>query len=333
MCGLLGWFQLEETNERMQTESLIKALKECSTRGLDATGFYTPNLGVLKFPVGAYEMATSKKDVLQTLAKETLVIGHCRSASHGKEKGVWASRDKNENNHPHEGKRWVVVHNGWFGSLPKIKGYEYKGECDSEIFLSWLETFGLQKALEMQCTDDKYAVVIYDKEEKKLYFYRHTNPLCYTYDFERKAIVWGSTLKIVRELEDVDYYYHGIKEGCQSTCWELPENTLYSFNDDMDLDELEKIVPMYSTTMRDNKFKEEMKLTTGLSWNEIKNRNSEDKIVPFVGADFKLKSSVKSVVYLTVGMVGNEVNQMLKMFPPLIPGTSKGLLSNGQMVN
>lgn len=331
MCGHLGWFQLEESETvGYSPETFKKGLIECATRGLDAVGFYSPDIGLRKFPIGAYEFAHKEKETLEFVAMQRIVIAHCRAASHGK--NVFASRDNNENNHPFEGDRFVIAHNGYFGNLPKVKGYQYKGECDSERFLSYLETFGLTTALKMQMDSDKYAVVIYDKVTNKIYWYRHNNPLVFTYDTVRKSIVWGSTSKIISEMDDEVVVNHGIKSSGQGTIWSMLEDALYTIGDDGDFTLEAKIQPCLTTELRSTQFKEEMELLEGETYNERFRREDEEeeerrkKAAPVYPIDTKIGISTKrtTLFYLHVGMYGKMTEQKLKAFSPLIYRPSQG---------
>lgn len=198
MCGILGILRADGSKP-VSVELATNALIECSTRGTDATGLWSPSIGTVKDNDEAEKFARNNKEAIELALQDDITLFHTRATTVGRGNSL-APAHVNENNHPHEGERFVLIHNGHFGNLPEVKNYPYKGKCDSEIFLSYLETFGVEKTIEMQHKDDKFAVAIYDKKIDVLYLFRHTNPIIYVYDKLKKIFVFASTTDILLEL-------------------------------------------------------------------------------------------------------------------------------------
>jgi hypothetical protein len=195
MCGIIGFYRIGQKAELPDIEDVVGALVECSTRGSQATGFYSPTTGTVKSAVRADKFCDANRDNIQRAIEAGVMVGHCRAASWGF-KNRYASPERNENNHPHEGERYVLVHNGIYQNAPEVKGYKYKGECDSELALSYVETFGIEKALTLMDKADAYSLVIFDKKTEHLYLYRHGNPMIIGLT-KTGMLLFGSTSQII----------------------------------------------------------------------------------------------------------------------------------------
>jgi len=200
MCGIVGFVKLDPENKKnLCLDNVKEAFRETSNRGKQATGFYSPTTGTIKTADDADKFVDRKEKELKEAIKSGVLLGHCRIATGGFDKHE-SPPSIMENNHPHEGKRYVLVHNGHFSHLPKLKKYKYKGNCDSELALSYIETWGIEKGIKLMAKSDGYSLVVYDKEDKIVYFYRESNPLVYSYDIETSCLVFGSTTDIVMEF-------------------------------------------------------------------------------------------------------------------------------------
>ena len=83
---------------------------------------------------------------------------------------------------------------------PRIKGYKYRGECDSEIILSYLEKLGLQKGLK-KTNDFAGAALAFAKVMKeKVYLWRNDKPIEIALREEngKKEIYFASTEAVIR---------------------------------------------------------------------------------------------------------------------------------------
>ncbi len=165
-------------------EVMKHLLLENRTRGGDATGI--ASWDIEKNQVLVCKQAEEAKDFITNLKEEHILgptIGHNRAKTKGEPEDP-------ENNHPMFGEKFCIVHNGMVHSMKNIDGYKYKGQCDTEVLLSYIEKFGLREAIPQ--IDGSAAVAIFSPEDKTFYLYRHTSPIALTY-FPGKAFVFSST--------------------------------------------------------------------------------------------------------------------------------------------
>lgn len=126
MCGIFAGVGADISKETIST-----GLLATKVRGSDATGIFTLETGIIKSPVPADKFINSEK-FSDVPSSTSLFIGHCRAATSG-------VPENNDNNHPMMGEKFVLVHNG-IVHMKRLDGYDYKGECDTETLLSYLET-------------------------------------------------------------------------------------------------------------------------------------------------------------------------------------------------
>jgi glucosamine 6-phosphate synthetase-like amidotransferase/phosphosugar isomerase protein len=165
MCGIGGLIKTNELNNQWVGEILHTLALGLASRGEDATGVYTSEgAGVIRKAPGA---AKKFNDWPQHFGKVTFV--HTRQGTGGDPKD-------NRNNHPLYGDRFVLVHNGCVPKMEKLEGYNYQGECDSEVLLSYLETKGIIEGI--KALKGSAAFVVCDKyHPTKVWFYAWKNPL------------------------------------------------------------------------------------------------------------------------------------------------------------
>jgi asparagine synthetase B (glutamine-hydrolysing) len=236
MCGILGYRKFGG-NERFTPEQITDVFAVMEERGSQATGFWSPITGIVKKDETAKVFVnTHQKELLRAIGSD-LFIGHTRAATSGRV--GYATPSDNNNNHPHESEHFVLIHNGHFGTTPEIKGFPYKGICDSEIPLSYLETFGIERGLELLCKVDGFALAFVDKTTGHLYLIRHSNPIVIALDERRDALVFSSTGEGVYNFCDVEEK-RGIIRKSTGNAYTIPEDTLYRC-DDKGLVELAKI--------------------------------------------------------------------------------------------
>jgi len=119
-----------------------------------------------------------------------VTLVHTRAATHG-------SPRNNNNNHPIIGLEKVLIHNGIVWG-EKLNDYPYKGECDSEILLSYIERFGITEGLKK--SHGSIAVAFCDMAApKKLWLYSYSSPLWLAY-VPKWGVLFGSTKEIVRAI-------------------------------------------------------------------------------------------------------------------------------------
>jgi len=159
-------------------------LIENKSRGTDATGIASWDLE--KNEILVSKQAEEAKDFIPNLTEEHILgptIGHNRAKTRGDPADP-------HNNHPMYGEKFCLVHNGVVPTMKNLPDYKYKGQCDTEVLLSYIEQFGIRDAIPM--IDGSAAIAVMSPEDKKFYLYRHTSPLVLAY-FPGKAFVFSST--------------------------------------------------------------------------------------------------------------------------------------------
>lgn len=168
MCGIVAYI-----GERDALPVLLSGLKRLEYRGYDSAGValnIDKELVVLK--------KKGKVSALEELTKEsfkrsTIGIGHTRWATHGE------PNDRNAHPHYSANRKLAVIHNGIienYGALKTDllqKGYEFRSDTDSEVFVTFLED--LKKELNLPLDETvrialtrvvgAYALVIMSEDE------------------------------------------------------------------------------------------------------------------------------------------------------------------------
>jgi len=198
MCGIFGWIKptiKTETNLDL-VKIFEKGLIETQIRGTDATGYYAPNLGIVKEAITATEFVKRGR-VIAELANERFVLGHDRAASSNT---TPESRTKDINAHPFESKDWIIIHNGTV-RMPKIANYKYTSEdVDSEVILSYIQRQGIKNAIKNM--NGSATIVLYNKTIKKIYFWTDDNrPLAIGYC--HNMIFFASTKSLLKKALDI----------------------------------------------------------------------------------------------------------------------------------
>ena len=182
MCGIAGIVKLH--NDKIVPSKILSRslLDGIMSRGTDSTGIYSN--GIIK------KSAVSAKHFRLPEESEfgPVTLLHTRWATRGKP-------EDNNNNHPVESKDWVIIHNGTV-SMPRIETYDYKGEVDTEILISYIQELGIEEAIEKIRGSAAFAA--YNKTEDILYLYAWNNPIHFGY-IPGNAIIWASEAKFVRE--------------------------------------------------------------------------------------------------------------------------------------
>lgn len=189
MCGIIAGL-----GNNLTKELIRKGLLLTQTRGKDATGVFQTNMGIVKNGTDASQFVES--DLFNKVVDNNdLFIGHCRAATSGKP-------HDNNNNHPMIGNKWIMVHNGVV-SMRKLETYQYKGECDTEVLLSYMER---DKNIEeaFHDTHGSAAVVFSSVKEveegkKIIYFWRNgfTSTLWVAYNEQEQQFLLASTEHIL----------------------------------------------------------------------------------------------------------------------------------------
>jgi glucosamine 6-phosphate synthetase-like amidotransferase/phosphosugar isomerase protein len=184
MCGIAGIIPLsKDVTPEMILEVSKHLLLENMTRGRDASGFASWNTVTNKILI--CKQAEEAKTFITNLTLDHVrgpSMIHCRAKTRGDPSDF-------QNNHPMFGEKFCIVHNGMVHTMKNLEGYTYKGICDTEVLLSYIEKFGVRGA--MPQIDGSAAVAIMSPSDKKFYLYRHTSPIAMTY-FPGKAFVFSS---------------------------------------------------------------------------------------------------------------------------------------------
>ncbi|MEQ8472083.1 MAG: glutamine--fructose-6-phosphate transaminase (isomerizing) [Marinoscillum sp.] len=181
MCGIVGYL-----GDRPAFPILIKGLKRLEYRGYDSAGVALIENNQLelfkrKGKVSELEAITSAHSFSSTIG-----IGHTRWATHGE------PNDRNAHPHYSANEKLAIIHNGIienYGSLKTElteKGYSFKSDTDTEVFITFIED--LQKTLNLELEDavrialtkvvGAYAIVIMSKDDpNKLIAARKGSPM------------------------------------------------------------------------------------------------------------------------------------------------------------
>jgi len=184
MCGIAGFLNLGLT-QREARRLARQLLLEIEYRGKDATGIYT-NGTIVKAPVRASIFVK-----LSIFPKRFgyITLLHTRQATQGTPKNP-------HNNHPLYSKRWILVHNGIIYSQ-RLSKYEYIGQVDSEIILSYIERYGLTKALDEIRGTAAIALCKRDNP-RSIFLWSNHNPSPVGY-IPHKALVFASTESALKD--------------------------------------------------------------------------------------------------------------------------------------
>lgn len=236
MCGIFGWSGkvLPEAREAMRTfaDAIAVATK---VRGPHATGVAVYEGGkksfVAKGPV-------SSDDFIRcpvwdrALARGQSVIGHCRYATHG-------SPADNRNNHPFEGGRYALIHNGvvlGYREMARREGVKLMTECDSEVILRVIEAeggspvAGIQRFVDAAAkTSADYAVALLDREDGAIRLFRDDGRPCSVVKLPVLGIVaFASTDEILkRGMEEVIKRHDGFPILDGAAGWSCNRDRVY----------------------------------------------------------------------------------------------------------
>lgn len=169
MCGIVAY-----VGEREALPIIIKGLKRLEYRGYDSAGVALLDQEGLSI----YKKKGKVSELEAHLAKfgdlsSRIGIGHTRWATHGEPNDV--------NAHPHysSNENFAMIHNGIIENYDVLKtdlikkGYEFKSETDSEVFIKFIEDVyannycSLEEAvrLALHKVVGAYAIVIINLEE------------------------------------------------------------------------------------------------------------------------------------------------------------------------
>ena len=226
MCGLFGWIRpgAKTTTSLDLAEIFREGMVQSQIRGEDATGFYTPKLGIVKETISPDEFVNDL--VPDSIADERFILGHCRKASAKFRKDVLNIQNP-KNAQPFESSNWILTHNGTIDT-PKIKGYNYTSNTDSEVIIAYAEKTSITNAL--SSIDGSATVVLYDKKNHRITFWTNgQRPLAMT--FYKGIIFYASTKSILRDTLEPKMNYQIFPEisyaviyECEPLTYDLKRN-------------------------------------------------------------------------------------------------------------
>ncbi len=211
MCGIVGHLGPSDS-----VEVVMEGLRRLEYRGYDSAGVtFINESGELKTykKTGKIEKLT---ELISNVDTHSMVsIGHTRWATHG---GV-----TDFNSHPHAFEKLSMVHNGIIENADELrdeliaKGYNFKSETDSEVFLMLVndlkKSMPLKEAILKGFTrvTGNSAFVFISEEEKEIFAIKRAAPLvCGTHYTKSQAVVSSDPYALAGAADRIYFPEDGI---------------------------------------------------------------------------------------------------------------------------
>jgi glutamine---fructose-6-phosphate transaminase (isomerizing) len=202
MCGIFGFFGAAGAVPDMKLLRKLAIITE--QRGDHAYGLAWEAAGKIKVFKRPGPITDNLLD-LEMVRKSSMMIGHCRWATHG-------SVEDNNNNHPHQAGRGWYAHNGVvrnYLSLTCRFGLKLRTECDSEVIGLLMAKSGGTLADRAELVKDlvegPLAVIGLWARPNRMLLIRRGNPLHFC---ETKQ----------------GLYFASLPDGMPGKVWSLPDN-------------------------------------------------------------------------------------------------------------
>lgn len=219
MCGIWGFL----TSNPHESNSILfqEMCDNLTHRGLDATGIAVKEdaaFNVVKAGIPAdIFMKKFWGELEDKVKKATVTIGHVRASTIGHEKD-------NNNNHPIFSKRFLLTHNGMVANQRKIEEYGYKGDVDTEIIISYLETKNnIIDALAATAGSAALAFVDMADKTDHIYLFCRNQDAYACFDEATNTFFWSSEDDVFDDLPNIEFL--GFIEKLHFV--KIPENKLY----------------------------------------------------------------------------------------------------------
>ena len=122
-----------------------------------------------------------------------------------------------------------MIHNGGVYSIPRLAEYKYNGEVDTEVFLSYIETKGLQEGLPYLGYGSGAVVLINKEDPTYLVLARHISPIYVSLNGKETVFSFASEESILRAVIDkhlcffTDYQFAAVPEH---SAYKITQNPL-----------------------------------------------------------------------------------------------------------
>ena len=192
MCNINLLYKLNGKINQNDLNVIHKMMLNSANQNPDGFGMFNDKCDIVK---DKEQYAKKHKELLEKFKNSTFIVGHNRKATSGKV--------KTENSHPFENERFIWVHNGIVGNSVDLElkygNVNVDTQLIGEILLEKIKKHKkFVESLKETCEEmsGSYSVFIYDKQTKKLYYFRHNAEFYISlFKIGNSHIIVGSTNK------------------------------------------------------------------------------------------------------------------------------------------